>query len=250
MSRADIFLSTAYFLYFSWTTPWVKTVKWWIDSCGIGRVQQGSISEWRRGVFTPLPSLHLASPQPRLGRQLQVSAYWVWQRVNWPSAAIVSHRTITEQAYKHTDICSSGFFFFFFAYSISHCSFRSRLSSEHPAWMCETDHWDAQRGREPTTGLYCALIVPKPSKCQRCLQGMPVVCVCLFSVCLRVVFLSLRVTACYGWVSHFSHTGDTPLWSCRTSSVGSFLAGNTVCICVVLVHFAWNKMREWTSVLV
>lgn len=74
-------------------------------------MQQGSISEWRRGVFTPLPSLHLASPQPRLGRQLQVSAYWVWQHENWPSAAIVSLRTTTEQAYKHTDICSSPFFF-------------------------------------------------------------------------------------------------------------------------------------------
>lgn len=173
------------------TFRWVQTVKWWIDSCGIGGEQQASISEWRRGVFTELPSLHLASPQPRLGRQLQVSAYWVWQRENWLSAAIVSLRTIMEQAYMHTDTCSSHFL----AYSVSHCSSRSLFSSERPASMCETDRWDAQRGREPAAGLYCALIVPKPSKCQWCLQGMPAVCVCLFSACLRG-FMSLHVHVC------------------------------------------------------
>lgn len=76
--------------------PWVQTVKWWIDSSRVGGEQQASISEWRRGVFTELPSLHLASPQPRLGRQLQLSAYWVWQHKYWLSAAIVSLCTIME----------------------------------------------------------------------------------------------------------------------------------------------------------
>lgn len=78
------------------TFSWVQTVKLWIDSSGIGWEQQASISEWRRGVFTELPSLHLASPQPRLGRQLQLSAYWVWRHKYWPSAAIVSLCTIME----------------------------------------------------------------------------------------------------------------------------------------------------------
>lgn len=36
-----------------------------------GEEQQASIRVWRRGLFTVLPSLHLASPLPRLGRQLQ-----------------------------------------------------------------------------------------------------------------------------------------------------------------------------------
>lgn len=36
-----------------------------------GEEQQASIRVWRRGLFTELPSLHLASPLPRLGRQLQ-----------------------------------------------------------------------------------------------------------------------------------------------------------------------------------
>ncbi len=96
VSRADIFLSTAYFPLLFRTFPWVQTVKWWIDSSGIGREQQASISEWRRGVYTELPSLHLASPQPRLGRQLQLSAYWVWQHKYWLSATVVSLHTIME----------------------------------------------------------------------------------------------------------------------------------------------------------
>lgn len=78
------------------TFPWVQTVKWWRYSSRMGGEQQASISKCRRGAFTELPSLHLASPQPRLGRLLQLSAYWVWQHKYWLSAAIVSLRTIIE----------------------------------------------------------------------------------------------------------------------------------------------------------
>lgn len=96
MSRADTFLSAEYFPPLFQMFPWVQTVKWWIDSSRVGREQQAAISKWRRGVFTELPSLHLASPQLILGRQLQLSAYWVWQCKYWLSAAIVSLRTIME----------------------------------------------------------------------------------------------------------------------------------------------------------
>lgn len=170
----------------------VQTVKWWIDSGGIGGEQrQASISEWRRGVLTELPSLHLASPQPGLGNyrclpigfgstnngyQLPLSRCApLWKR---------------KQPYMHADTYRSPF-----AHSVSHSSSRSRSLSEHPASVCETDHWDAQRGREPATGLHCALIVPEPSKCQWCLQGMPAVRVCLYSVHL-CGFMSLHVRVC------------------------------------------------------
>lgn len=170
----------------------VRTVKWWIDSGGIGGEQrQASISEWRRGVLTELPSLHLASPQPGLGNyrclpigfgstnngyQLPLSRCApLWKR---------------KQPYMHADTYRSPF-----AHSVSHSSSRSRSLSEHPASVCETDHWDAQRGREPATGLHCALIVPEPSKCQWCLQGMPAVRVCLYSVHL-CGFMSLHVRVC------------------------------------------------------
>lgn len=58
------------------------------------------------------------------------------------------------------------------------------LFSQHPASMNETDHWDAQHARETATGLCCAIIVPKLSKCQWRLQGMPGAGVYLFSECL------------------------------------------------------------------
>lgn len=90
------FLSILYVSPLFPTFPWVQTVKWGSDSSGIGGEQQASISECRRGAFTELPSLHLASPQSRLGRQLQLSAYWVWQHKYWLSAAIVSLHTIME----------------------------------------------------------------------------------------------------------------------------------------------------------
>ena len=94
------------------TYPWVW--KQWsseMTESGKGGVQQASIRGWRRGVFTELPSLHLASPQPRLDRQLQFSAYWVWQHTYWPSAAIVSPASRKhKQTYMHRDSCSSLFF--------------------------------------------------------------------------------------------------------------------------------------------
>lgn len=166
MSRADIFLSTEYSPPLLRMFPWVQIVKWWIDSSRVGGEQQAAISKWSRGVFTELPSLHLASPQLRLGRQLQLSAYWVWQRKYWLSAAIVSPRTIMEtltgiHASRHSLISLLLTLYFILRLALS-CS----LPSQHPASVWETDHWDAQCSREPAVGLHCALIVPKPSKCQ------------------------------------------------------------------------------------
>ncbi len=212
------------------TFPRVRTVKWWIDSSGIGGEEQASISERRRGAFTEMSSIHLASLQPGLSRQLQLSAYWIWQHKYWPSAAIVSLLTIIEtqtsvHAHRHSLLT---------LYLIL------PLAPIHPASVCETDHWDAQHGREPATGLNCALIVPKPSKCQWCLQGMPAVCVCLYSVRLRG-FMSLHVHVCVAERFSFSPTGDTMLWSCLSSSRGCFslllLTENSVCVCVCV--------REW-----
>lgn len=79
---------------------------------------------------------------------------------------------------------------------------------------------------------------------------MPVVCVCLFSAWLCVVFCPLRVNVCIAEcypsrprVTPRCDPAARPQWDL-------FLAGAlTVCVCVVHVYFAWNKMREWTSVL-
>lgn len=204
-----------------------------------GEEQQASIRVWRRGLFTELPSLHLASPLPRLGRQLQF-VYLLGLATQIPAISchcLSSHHNEKKKTDRHTR-----------TQKLAHPSLLLTLyitlplalffPSEHPASVFESDHCDAQCGREPATGFHCALIVPEPSKCQWCLQGMPAVCVRLCSARASARLMSLHVHMCtYRSLLLSSPTGDTMLWSCLSSSMrcdASSLCywAKTLCVCI------------------
>lgn len=106
----------------------------------------------------------------------------------------------------------------------------------------EADHWDRQGGRKSAAGLYCALIVPKPSKCQRCLQGT-------FTLRLRCVSIWFYVYACaYMEEFLFSPTSDSMLWSCLSLSMKCFmlelLTEQTVPFLSILVCFGCLNLAQ------
>ena len=238
------FFSTAYFLQFFQTIPWVQTVKWWFDSSKVGGEQQASISERRRGVFTKLPSLHLALSPDEAGSYRCLPIGFGNTNTGHPLPLSLSAPS-RKRKQTHTDRLS-------FAYSVTRPSSRSLFPSEHPASVCETDHWDALCGREPATGLHCALIVPKPSKCQWCLQGKPAVCVCLCRVRLRG-FMPLCV---YVFMAERFPSRPRVRPCCDPASVPQQEASRwccwqkrmvCVCACVCLLVCFLGQNWDWTS---
>lgn len=104
-----------------------------------GEEQQASIRVWRRGLFTELPSLHLASPLPRLGRQLQF-VYLLGlatQILAISCHCLSSHhneKKKNRQAYTHSETRTS----FSLAYSVhysSSCSLFSKWTPCLSVWV-------------------------------------------------------------------------------------------------------------------
>lgn len=120
------------------------------------REQQVSISEWRRGVFTELSSLHLASPQPRLGRQLQVCLLGLTAWILAISChCLTSHRYGTgKQTLAHRASCLLCISLLSALYKPTPCFCEWDWPLRRPAWHGAC-HWSL-------LGFHCAKAIQMP----------------------------------------------------------------------------------------
>lgn len=227
------------YLHFSQHFLESKQLKWWIDSNKTGGEQQASISVWRRGVFTELPSLHLASPLLQI-RQTITVACLLGLAVQILVAAIVSDST---PSWKHkTGIHACGHLLI----SLSYLFGISFSSSSLLLCLCVWD-W-------PLRFSVWQRVCDWSSLCAHCAKAiqMPVMpaghacCVCMSVQCL-CGFMSLHVHVCVAELCFFSFPWGTPC--CDPASVTQCDAScccwpKTLHLCVcTLMDLNW----DWTS---